>query len=285
MLNVSINYPYPVIRPYSEDYIDTVFEGELTVTPENDGYYIHPKFSIANTEIQSMIDEGKLTYAIEIKCVSTWFRRLVRITNNVAQKIDPTMIHENVELTPCIIAMEKITDFSNADFVEEYRSIKYTINPGEIVGIGQKRTFDAFYQNDIIRNGSSIVHFEGSDSLKELSCDFTGNLINITLPTEQFEDYKNCGYNKKKYKMLNAILSIPVVVEAIGIISNDENNPDEKSGLEGKSWYKTIVANLKRYAENDDNKYKKLLGKPFTAAEILLGNNFIAALSYLNDLD
>lgn len=96
MCAASINYPYPVIRPYSEDYIDTVFAGELTVTPENDGYYIHPKFSIADTEIQSMIDEGKLTYAIEIECVSTWLRRLVRITDNVAQKIDPTLIHEIV---------------------------------------------------------------------------------------------------------------------------------------------------------------------------------------------
>ena len=85
--------------------------------------------------------------------------------------------------------------------------------------------------------------------------------------------------------MLNAILSIPVVVEAIGIICNDENNPEEKSGLEGKSWYKTIAANLKRFVENDDNKYKKLLGKPFTAAEILLGNNYASALSYLNELD
>ena len=285
MLNISINYPYPVIRPYSEDYIDTVFMGELTVTPENDGYYIHPKFSVANTEIQRMIDAGKLTYAIEIECVSTWLRKLVRITNNTTQKIDPTFIHETVELTPCIIAMEKITDFTNSDFAEEYRSIKYTINVGEVVGIGQKRTFDAFYQNDIIKNGSSIVHFEGRDTLKVLSCDFTGNLINITLPTEQFEDYKDCGYNKKKYKMLNAILSIPVVVEAIGIIGNDENNPDEKSGFEGKSWYKTIVANLKRYAENDDNKYKKLLNKPFTAAEILLENNSASALAYLNELD
>lgn len=285
MLNININYPYPVIRPYVEDYIDTVFVGDLTVTPESDGYYIHPRFSIANKEIQRLIDEGKLTYAVEIECVSTWLRRLVRITNNDSLKIEPTCIHETVELTPCIIAMEKITDFTNSDFAEEYCSIKYTINTGEVVGIGQKRTFDAFYQNDIIKNGSSIVHFEGSDTLKELSCDFTGNLINITLPTEQFEDYKNCGYNKNKYKMLNAILSIPVVVEAIGIISNDEKNPDEKSGLEGKSWYKTIVANLKRYAENNDNKYQKLLDKPFTAAEILLGNNSASALSYLNELD
>lgn len=285
MLNVNINYPYPVIRPYVEDYNDTIFVGKLTVTPENDGYYICPQFSIANAEIQSMINEGKLTYAIEVECASTWFRRLIKITNNVAQKLDPTFIHETVELTPCIIANERITDFTNSDFAEEYCSIKYTINTGEIIGIGQKRTFDAFYQNDIIKNGSSIVHFEGSDTLKELSCDFTGNLINITLPTKQFENYKNCGYNKEKYKMLNAILSVPVVVEAIGIISDDESNPDEKSGFEGKSWYKTIVANLKRYAENDNNKYKKLLSKPFTAAEILLGNNSELALAYLSELN
>ena len=285
MLNININYPYPVIRPNEEDYVNTVFTGDLTVTPENDGYYIRPEFSIANAEIKKLIDEGKLTYAVEIECVSTWLRRLVRITDNKPEKIEPTCIHETVELTPCIIAMEKITDFTNSDFAEEYCSIKYTINAGEVVGIGQKRTFDAFYQSDIIKDGSSIVHFEGSDSLKELSCDFTSNLINITLPKEQFDVYKNCGYNKNKYKILNAIFSIPVVVEAIGIISNDEKNPGEKSGFEGKSWYKTIVANLKRYAENNENNYKKLLDKPFTSAEILLGNNSAAALSYLNELD
>ena len=85
--------------------------------------------------------------------------------------------------------------------------------------------------------------------------------------------------------MLNAVLSVPVIVEAIGIIGADESNPDEKSGFEVKSWYKTIVANLKLYAENDDNKYKKLLSKPFTAAEILLKNNSESALSYLNKMD
>ena len=45
------------------------------------------------------------------------------------------------------------------------------------------------------------------------------------------------------------------------------------------------MANLKRYAENNENNYKKLLDKPFTSAEILLGNNSAAALSYLNELD
>lgn len=285
MLNVKINYPYPVIRPYTEDYIKTIFKGELTVTLVNDGYNINPKFSIDNPEIQKMILDGRLTYAIEVECVSTWLRKLIKIKNNEVKKIDSTLVHETVELTPCIIASEKISDFSNDDFVEEYRPIKYTINAGEVVGIGEKRTFDAFFKGDIIKSGSSIVRFESSDTIKELKCDFSGNLINITLPTEQFNDYKNCGYNKQKHMMLNAILSIPVLVEAVGIICNDENNPDDQSGFNDKAWYKTIVANLKRYAENDENKYKKLLNSSFTTAEILLGNNSATALKYLRQLD
>ena len=285
MLNVSINYPYPVIRPYVEDYANTIFTGELAVTPEKDGYYIHPHFSIENEEIQDMLNEGLLTYAIQVECVSTWFRRIFVVTNDAPLKLDPTTIHETVELTPCIIAKQMIDVFTNKDFVEEYRSIQYSVNAGEVIGIGQKRTFDAFYQNDIIKDGTSIVNFEGSDSIKELSCDFTGNLITITLPTDQFDDYKDCGYNRSKYALLNAILVIPAIVEAIGIICDDEDNPNAQSGFESKSWYKTIVANLKRYAENDENKYKRLLSRPFTSAEILLGNNSSSALSYLNNLD
>lgn len=68
-------------------------------------------------------------------------------------------------------------------------------------------------------------------------------------------------------------------------IAYDEKNPDETSGFENKSWYKTIVVNLKRYAENDENKYKQLLDKPFASAELLLGNNSAAALKFLSQID
>lgn len=60
------------------------------------------------------------------------------------------------------------------------------------------------------------------------------------MPTKQFEDYKDCGYNRKKWKILNAILVIPAIIEAIGIICNDENDPDEKSGLEGANFALTV---------------------------------------------
>ena len=281
MLNININYPYPIVREYIDDYMNTDFTGELKVLLEPDGYSVHPSFYLKNEELQSLLSEGVLTYALEVQCVSTWFRKLYLVKNNEIIRLDPQMIHERVELIPCIIATKSILEFTNKDFAEEYQGMKFELNEGDIVGIGQKRTFDALYQNDIIKNGSSIVSIGGSDSLKEIRCEFSGSIIEITLPAEQYENYRNCGYNKSKYKMLNAVLVIPALVEAIDIVAMDEKDTDNPSGYEKRSWYKTIVANLKRYAENDENKYRQLLDKPFASAELLLGNNSAAALDFL----
>jgi hypothetical protein len=107
-------------------------------------------------------------------------------------------------------------------------------------------------------------------------------LIEITLPADQHDRYLECGYKPEKYKALNAVLSIPALVEAIGIIANDVNYPTQPSGLESKAWYKTIVVNLKRAAENKEDKYRQLLDKPFASAELLLGNNYATTLQYLS---
>ena len=48
MLNININYPYPVIREYTDDYQSTEFIGELKVLLEPDGYAVHTNFEINN---------------------------------------------------------------------------------------------------------------------------------------------------------------------------------------------------------------------------------------------
>lgn len=284
MLNPNINYPYPLIREKAEDYRTTIFTGALAVNLQPDGYLIRPDFRIENDEIAELLLNGTLTYAIEVESPKTWYRKLFPVKNNNTIKLETATLHERVELTPCIIATIPISDFSNADFEEEYQGMTFSINVGDVVAIGEKRRFDALYQNDIIKNGSSIVNISGDD-VKEIFCNFAGPLIEIVLPENQYKEYTECGYDRSKYKTLNAILTIPALVEAIGYIYNDEEYPDHTSGFESYAWYKTIVVNLKRVAENDDAKYHKLLEKPFATAELLLGNNYAHALKYVNQID
>lgn len=285
MLNANINYPYPVIRSYLEDYKTTIFQGALKVTLQPDGYLICPNFEIANSGIADLIKSGVLTYAVEVQSPATWYRKLFRITDNKPVRIDPVFVHERVEIVPCIVANAPVAGFSNEDFEEEYQGISFEIRPGDIIAIGEARSFDALYQNDVIKNGSSIVSIGGDEAAKEIICDYSGSIITITLPADQYKDYTDCGALKSKYKALNAILTIPVLVEAIGIISADEKYPDQTSGLESKAWYKTIVVNLKRAAENNETKYRQMLEKPFASAELLLGDNYVSALQFVNNAD
>ncbi|MDD6881216.1 MAG: hypothetical protein PUE18_06530, partial [Firmicutes bacterium] len=67
MLNPNMNYPYPVIRVSEEDYRSTVFKGELVVNLQPDSYLVRPAFEINNASIATLIEEGKLTYAVEIQ--------------------------------------------------------------------------------------------------------------------------------------------------------------------------------------------------------------------------
>lgn len=235
MLNININYPYPVIREYTDDYQSTEFIGELKVLLEPDGYAVHTNFEINNKGIQILLSKRILTYALEVQCVSTWFRKLYTIHENRVIRLDPQMIHERVELIPCIVVATSIEGFTNEDFAEEYQDMKFDLNAGDIIGIGQKRTFDALYQNDIIKNGSSIVDVGGNDKLKEIQCDFSQSTIKLTLPADQYENYRSCGYNRSKYKMLNAILIVPALVEAIGIIAADEKDPEHQSGHQNRA--------------------------------------------------
>lgn len=285
MLNANINYPYPVIRNHAEDYCTTIFNGELAVNLEPDCYVVRPNFEVNNTGITELLSSGELTFAIEVQSPATWYRKLFPIVDNQAIRLDPTMLHERIELTPCIIATKSFSGFTNDDFAEEYQGMSFDIHAGDVMAIGERRTFDALYKNDVIRHGSSIVHIGGNENLKEISYDFNGSIIEITLPQAPYQDYLDCGALKDKYKTLNAILTIPVLVEAISIIASDEDDSDHTSGFATNAWYKTIVVNLKRAAENDENKYRQLLKRPFAAAELLLGNNYIDALKFVNQVN
>ncbi len=281
MLNVNMNYPYPLIRDYEEDYKETIFQGDLEVFPDNAGYVIVPNFNINNPEIHDLLDKGVFTYALQIQCVSTWFRKLFPIVNNKKLILDSHQLHERVEIIPCIISKQNVNGFTNDDFAEEYQGLSFELHVGDVIGIGTKRTFDALYQNDIIKNGSPIVKFSEDKETKSVSCDFTDSKINIKLPTEQYQAYLDCGPVPAKYPVLNAIYTIPALMEAIAIIREDDKDSDNESGYSNRPWYKTIVANLKTISKNDEAQYKNLLENAFTAAEMLFNNNSEEAIQFL----
>lgn len=286
MLNSSINYPYPLLRSKPIDYLTSVFDAEMIVTPMADGYEISAHYNLDASFIEQLIQTGDVSFGIEIQCTSTWYRDL-KMTNHLENKffIPSIQVHQRVDLCPCIVARKAIPHFNCDDFAAEFSGIDFTINCGEVLGIGTSKKFDALYKEDIIKKSESIIHFNSSTTKTIESVEYDYEVIQIQLPKKQYDLYDSIGkYEPWKIPMLNAIYATPVITEAITIICHDE-----ESGTEGPmsnyAWYKTLKVMIGKLADNDLTKYKKLLNNAIGTAQQLLNDNAANSISLLNMCD
>lgn len=285
MLDSNLNFPYPLLRNERVDFGDTVFKSELNVEIEEEGYKVTVSCDVNNKYFGDLLVQGKIAYAVQIQCVSTWFRRL-EILNSTKMEffISSKDVHEKVEMCPCIIALEDIGEYSCDDFSEEFIGMKYSIRKNEVIGIGERKKFDAIYEKDIIKKAASIVSICEDRTCSTIECEMHFETINIKLPKKQYDLYNQCGLEKQKYSIINSIIVVPVIVQAISYIYEDEKC-GSNSGYENYAWYKTIKYKLKKICGNNNSKYMQLLETPVKSAQIIIDNISENALEILTKLE
>ena len=282
MLNSSMNYPYPILRGEKTDYQTSTFTAQLSKKNLKDGYIINASYSVSNSEIQRLIEDKKAAYALQIQCVSTWFRKLEISSSSIQEfKLSSNLIHERVDLCPCIIALEEIKDFNNSDFSEDFEGISFSVNPGEVLAIGERQKFDAIYKDDIIKKGDPIVHFINDEQASVMFCEYDFDTIRIHLPKQQNEKYNRIGtYEGWKVPVLNAIYVIPAIAMGIEEIYKDTCLGGSGT-LERWSWYKTLKVMILRKAKDVDSAYRKMLSDPIKTAQMLMNDNSAQALDII----
>lgn len=283
MLNSSMTYPYPVLRNMPIDYQTSTFTAQLSKKNEKDGYTIKVLYSVSNEEVQRLIDEKKAAFALQIQCVSTWFRSMEISEGNIQEiKLNSNMIHERVDMCPCIIAREYLDNFTNKDFADDFEGISFSVNPGEVIAIGERQKFDAIYKDDIIKKGDPIVHFINDEQSPVMYCEYDFDTIRIHLPKQQNEKYNYMGsYEPWKIPVLNAIYVVPAIAMGIEEIYKDTCMGGSGS-LERYSWYKTLKVMIQRHAKDVDSVYRKLLTDPIKTAQMLLNDNSAQALDVIS---
>ena len=280
-----MNYPYPILRANPVDYKSSIFIVDIKKDTQKNGYNLKIAYEVNNNQIKELIDKHILAYAIQLQCISTWYRDLIISDSDIQDIFIPSdMVHERVDLCPCIIATEKIENFTIDDFTEDYDGIPYEINKGEVVAIGERQKFDAIYKNDIIKKGDPIVHFVNDDEATVLYCEWEYDTIRIHLPKEQFRKYNEVGKNEPwKVPMLNAIYVVPVIVQGIYEIYQDEV-AGRPTTLERYSWYKTLKVLIMKAAKDDASEYKRMLGDPIKTSQRLLNDNSLQAMNLVYDV-
>lgn len=276
MLNDNMNFPYPMLRNNNEDYKTSKFISNVSVNSEKDGFSINAEFLVENENIKKLIDDNFVEYALQIECTKTWFRSIETSENNIIKIFIPSnKLNQKVVLCPCLIVKKDIKNYTNDDFSEDYENLSFDIHVGEVLAVGKIRYFEANYEKDIINKPASIVNVTYDEKVKNMECYIDYERIQVVLPQKQYQYYIENSSDENKYPIMNSIVVIPALVQALSIISKDE------SDYENYNWYKTIRNKLMKLCNNKDTDYKKMLETPVSTAQILVDNISETALMRL----
>ena len=113
-------YPYPVLAYYSDDYKDGSFE--TTVSLQKDGYNIRIDFAsvLSNAGLGELIQGGHARYVYHLECPQTCYREVVTTEKtSVSCIISNKKICGKVQICPFIVAVQNISEYTNAGFHDD----------------------------------------------------------------------------------------------------------------------------------------------------------------------
>ena len=281
MLNSELRFPYPLLRTDAEDYKTAVFTDDLDVLRETNGFRIVPRFSVNNNQIQALINANVLSYGLQIQCSSTYFRTIKYIANNEDFFIPGGLVHGQVDICPCIVALKDIDPFVMDDFVQAFQLVPVKVFTNDVVGIGTVRRFRAYYKADEVKNASSIITVKVKNDIDRISVDLSQANIFVYLPQTQFDSYLDLGTSTSdQVTMLMGLVYVPAITQALS-----EMDVEGNSEFADQPWYQSLLAALDKLAEGDPDKISTFIDNPFETAQMLLGDNIATTLQILKNRD
>lgn len=266
MVNCNNEYPFPVLRPDPVDYKKSIFDADITVTPDKARYIFRANIDVSNEDIKSLIENDKAQVGIDIQCDSTWMRKIIPLNLGESEtSLSTADVHNRVYFCPVITANQEIPNFRSQDFSDEYNGIKITLQPGDPLAIGETKYFDANYADDILRKGDPIISVTTSPETKDMTFTFENQSILVYVPEKSKNAYSNMKVTKEKYAVLSMLFYLPAITEGIRLIGEKDNTYGDYA------WAKTIKQSVMQIAGGDSNQYEELLGTPFQTAQKLLG--------------
>ena len=261
-------FPYPVLTPELADYIDnTSFKvSNLEAHIESsDLVSIRCMFVVHNKQLQRLLEDKKLVYALHLEGEASSYRKLITTSAenpflNVSIKND--VLPKKLFVNCLILANTTIKNYRNETFNSLYYDETYvvdTLYKGDIVAFLPTQTFEFDVYNEALGQDSIFIISKHNEPYMGL--ELTGDKIEIILPQNMFNTYKTWGNVRDKKSLFISSIIMPALIEVLGEISNERVSPELQ-------WVSSITDILERENIDLGNQSlfvvaQKLLQQPF----------------------
>lgn len=160
----SKTYPYPVLRPYSDDYTDVEFQALAEFSITHDSIEVTCTYITSSEELAEQVTLENAMYVSVISCRQTYFRKVIRTSERaITLTLDPDSVRGEVDVDSYIVAVKEIDGFTSPDINKEFGKTVFLFEPGQI--LAQEETHCIFVDRELFKPLSSVFEMVKNESL------------------------------------------------------------------------------------------------------------------------
>lgn len=273
-------HPYPVLAPYTDDYIDSTFE----MTNLDYGRSFHDiliKIDLLNTndELHNLVKSGKAEYIVHVECPRTSYRKTFSSVSLKQEiKVSEKNLNGKVEICCFIVSLVDNPSFRNVSFHPDYEGISFSVEAGNYLAISNHGDIFIEKDTDDLAEVSSIVRIVSVADNKEVVYTLDTDKIKILLPAADYRNYISATHGLKR--VLHAMIVYPAITYAFEELAKESSRDYER--YQDNTWFQSLRLQLEKMGISLNASFSfELENEPHRLAQKLLDFPIHEALNEL----
>jgi len=268
-------FPYPVLRPDSDDYLDCDFQTTVNFVAEKQTQKIlvDVSFAISSEEILEQIETGNAEFVAMVSCRDTYFQHMIHSSSRKAQATFAMGdLKGAVVVNPYVVVKNKITNFTSPDINHEFGAKSFTFNEGDV--LAQDEAYLVYFDQESFKPITAVLDLAQDENQPDdtWSIDFDGEHIKIILSkdTKRIIDNARGSSAKNKVILVNSIY-FGAVMQAIQKLQ-EKDHP-----YEDKKWAQAFMKQAHNKNCNLENDDAYLIAQQMMAQPLKRLNEYVLA--------
>ena len=221
------SFPYPVLRPDIDDYLNAEFQVTVKFLGINNNKQISAQIKVAlsSDEIRKQIDSGHAAISVVFSCRDTYFRQAVTTDKyELTKKFDSGQFRGEVVVYPYVVVVKPIKAFAAKGINPEFGQSSFSFSIGEVLAADEPKI--VYIDRELFRPVSSILQLVKKESLKgfEWQIAFDEDKLRILLSPEAKEAVDKARNTRRNQAVLINSIYFAAIIEAVQRLKDDKND-------------------------------------------------------------
>lgn len=228
-------FPYPVLRPESDDYKDGEFQATVEFAIAENNIKATISYALSVEEITNEIAIGNAEYVCMISCRDTYFQQIISTSEREMEaNFDIGVLRGEVRVNPYVVVKKNITAFTSPDINTEFGPGPFQFVDGDVLAQEEAQIF--YIDRDLFRPITSVFELVKKAELPDgiWKVGFEEDHVQIEVSPKMKEAIDAARNDQRKRIVLLNSIYFAAVMQAVQKLKD----PDEN--FEGKKWAEVI---------------------------------------------